>query len=210
MVDFHSDLSQEQILGVFLDRLYLELGFQTERISSLQDQMKGIDLLIHHAERVYAIDEKSQLHYLNKSLPTFTFELSYLKNGERRDGWLFDSSKKTAYYFLITGILLKDGIEKLSKPDQVESVIITSVNRDKLINLLKNRKLTEEQLMDIDHQIRTDEHYGRNGISGLNMRTEGLIYFTDHLSEKPINLQLRLEFLIAKGVGKQIYPIAHS
>lgn len=207
MPNFKSDLSQEQILGRYLDDMYRDLGLNTERIENLPDQLKGIDLLVHYNEKTFSIDEKSQLHYLNKKLPTFTFELSYLKYGERRDGWLFDKSKVTDYYFLITSIHLEDGVEELSDSNQIESVTITSVNRRKLLELLLNRGLTEEQLFDFDHQIREEAHFGRNGIAGLNSYSEGLIYYTEHLSEKPINLQLRLKFLIATGVGKQIYPI---
>ncbi len=205
---FKSDLAEEQILGHYLDEVYHALIFDFDRISSMKLQMKGVDLILKHKGKSYHIDEKSQLHYLNKDLPTFTFELSYLKNGQLRMGWLFDRNKTTDYYFLITGIYLNEGGSTLQDHLEISRIKITSVNRKKLLSLLTKRGLSEDSLNQFDQHIRETEHYGQNEIDRLNSKTEGLIYFTEHLEEKPMNLQLRLSFLIKTGVAKKIYPIA--
>lgn len=204
---FETDLAQEQILASYLDQIYGELGFKFERNTDLKKQLKGIDMCIIHGDCEYLIDEKSQLHYLNKDLPTFTFELSYLKNGEARQGWLFDPSKKTDFYFLVTAIRLQKSLTKLTKESDIRSLKITSVNRKKLLHLLGTRGLSEDSLNHFDEQIRATDHFGKNTLDRLNSKTEGLLYYTEHLEEKPINLQLRLSFLIDSDVAKEIFPI---
>jgi hypothetical protein len=117
MSSFRSDLAQEKILAEYLDTIYAKKELDFKRTNDLDLQLQGIDIITNFNEKEYLIDEKAQLHYLNADLPTFTFELSYLKNGILKDSWLFDSSKNTHYYFLISGIFLKDDKEELSHAD---------------------------------------------------------------------------------------------
>ena len=91
---------------------------------------KGVDIEITNTNtglKSY-IDEKAQSHYINKSLPTFAFELSYLKNNSLREGWLFDNHKITQQYFIITCI---QEVE-----NQIKSCRLISIDRDRLITLL--------------------------------------------------------------------------
>lgn len=203
MSHFQRDLNKEKLLGKFLDTIYSTLNIKFERVEDINLQHRGVDLIYPENNAVF-IDEKAQLDYLNKSLPTFTFELSYLKNNEQKLGWLLDDSKKTTHYFLITGIFAvdKDNLEK-----GFESCIITSVNRNKLINHLESKNLTKERLLQYDADLREFEiKKSRNVIEELQPKTEGLLYFSPQLAEQPINLQLRLKKLIKVGVAKQIYP----
>ena len=103
MPNFKSDLEQEKILAKYLDSTYSEKKIEFERIFDLDKQHQGIDLKIFVNSNKYLVDEKAQLHYINLDLPTFTFELSYLKNTDFKEGWLFDVKKRTQYYFLVTG-----------------------------------------------------------------------------------------------------------
>lgn len=205
MPDFKSDLAQEEILSTYLDTIYAKKKIEFKRVKDLDQQLKGIDLIMTVNGQSYLIDEKAQLHYLNSDLPTFTFELSYLKNSIFKDGWLFDTSKLTHYYFLITGIFLKKGIKKLSSYNDIDKIKITSVNRTKLIAHLKSINLSKEKLLYYDFDCRTNKTYGKNTIAELNPHKEGLIYFTEQLDEEPINLQLRLSYLIKVGVAKRFY-----
>jgi CRISPR/Cas system-associated exonuclease Cas4 (RecB family) len=203
MSNFHSDLNQEQILSKYLDNIYKGKNIEFTRIFDLDMQHKGIDVIMVIQSDKYFIDEKAQLHYIGKELPTFTFELSYLKNNSIRKGWLFDKEKLTQYYFLITGIFLKKRISILSKPDDIKKVKITSVNRKKLIAYLKSIDLSEEKLLNYNNEIRNKNSFGKNTLSELNNKTEGLIYYSEHYTEKPINLQLRLKFLLETEVAKK-------
>lgn len=204
MPSFKTDLEQETILSKYLDKIYNEKGFDFERIFDLDKQHQGIDVIMVTKSVQFFIDEKAQLHYINSDLPTFTFELSYLKNGALKEGWLFDKNKLTQYYFLITGIFLKEGKNELADPDDIDNVKITSVNRDKLIEHLALMKLDKERLFQYDSKLRRDECFGKNIIPELNPKSEGLVYFTEHLVEMPINLQLRLDFLLETKVAKKL------
>lgn len=206
MSHFKLDLKHEQILSEYLDRIYKSKKLRFERIRDMDKQHQGIDIIFQHNATDYFIDEKAQLHYLNKDLPTFTFELSYLnKHNQLKEGWLFDNHKLTHYYFLITGIFLKDNETELSNIEAIETLKITSVNRTKLIAHLNKIGLSEITLHAYDTALRTTECFGKNCIPELDKKKNGLIYFTEHLSEKPINLQLRLDYLIEIGVAKKWY-----
>ncbi len=201
---FNSDLNKEQILGEYLDNIYNELSFSFEREYELKEQLMGVDLTLTHKEKTFIIDEKTQLHYLNKDLPTFTFELSYLKQDEFKTGWLFDHSKKTNYYFLITGIQVKSN--ELNSKNNIKSCKITSVNRSKLITYLATLNLTQERLQEYDFDLRNRDIFGKSTIKELTKK-QGCLFFSNHLDEQPINLQLRLQHLIKIKVAKQIFPI---
>tara|TARA_R110002050_G_scaffold158191_2_gene286983 strand:+ start:9608 stop:10228 length:621 start_codon:yes stop_codon:yes gene_type:complete len=200
---FLSDLEKEQILTNYLDIVYHTLGYHFQRITDLSRQLKGMDLVISLNNQDYIMDEKAQLHYLNKDLPTFTFEISYLKNRTHKIGWLLDSQKETDYYFLITGIMLHSS--NLHTIKDLASCKITSVNRQKLISYLSQINLTTERLQEYDFDIRNREIFGKTSIKEIP-RNKGCIYFSNQLNEQPINLQFRLAHLIEIGVAKQIYP----
>jgi len=207
MSDFKLDLNQEQILSKYLDNVYDNKNIEYKRIFDLNIQYQGIDVIMTIESIKYNIDEKAQLHYIGSDLPTFTFELSYLKNNLIKEGWLFDRHKLTQYYFLITGIFLKKGKSFLSTPDDIEKIKITSVNRQKLIAFLESKGLSKEKLFKYASDIRKNKKFGKNKLPELNEKTEGLIYYTNHLSERPINLQLRLNFLLEKNLAKKFYYV---
>ena len=205
MSSFRSDLAQEKILAEYLDTIYAKKELDFKRTNDLDLQLQGVDIIINFNEKEYLIDEKAQLHYLNADLPTFTFELSYLKNGILKDGWLFDPSKNTHYYFLISGIFLKDDKEELSHADDIKNIKITSVNRNKLIEHLTSIRLDRQSLGQYDLALREGSSYGSNVINELDARYGGQMYYTKHLTEQPMNLQLRLSYLIQHGVAKKFY-----
>jgi hypothetical protein len=207
MSKFQSDLAQEEILSKYLDKIYKEKKIEFERIYDLDLQHQGIDLKIFFNSNQYLIDEKAQLHYINTELPTFTFELSYMKNNILKNGWLFDKNKKTQYYFLITGIYLNENKTKLKTPNDIKKLKITSVNRNKLIQHLDSIGLNIIKLQKYDNHFRINNSYGKNEITELDKYSEGLIYFSEQLVEKPINIQLRLEYLIQSEVAKKFHYV---
>ena len=207
MSKFQSDLAQEEILSKYLDKIYKEKKIEFERIFDLDLQHQGIDLKIFINSNQYLIDEKAQLHYINSELPTFTFELSYMKNNILKNGWLFDENKKTEYYFLITGIYLKENKTKLKTSDDIKKLKITSVNRNKMIQHLDSIGLNISTLQKYDNHFRMNNSYGKNEITELDKYSEGLIYFSEQLVEKPINIQLRLEYLIQSEVAKKFHYV---
>lgn len=203
MTKFQEDLVKEAILGQFLDVIYANLNLDLQRISDTNLQYKGVDLIYCHKGKELYIDEKAQLNYLNKDLPTFTFELSYLKNDKLRQGWLFDDEKLTDYYFLVTGIFLNR--HHLENHTDIEGCKITCVNRAKLIDHLDVIGLTPAKLEFYDHEIRKNQQFGQHLIEEIAPKT-GSLHFTEYLAEKPINLKLKLQYLINLKIAKRIFP----
>ena len=80
---------------------------------------------------------------------------------------------------------------------------VTSVNRKKLIEHLASIGIKKEVLLDYDSKIREQNTFGKNIITKLDLKKEVLIYFTEHLNEKPINIQFRLQYLIKNKIAKK-------
>lgn len=207
--NFNTDLSNEGLLAKHLDDIYKELFHSTdlsiERVNNLDLQHQGVDLILTKGNVKYNVDEKAQLDYLNTSLPTFAFEVSYLKQLIWHKGWLFDSNKITDIYFLITGIYIKEGC---NLADGLMKIKITGVYRKELIKLLSDRGITESYLFDMEKDIRQKNIHGKIAIRGLSPRTEGVLYFSkNNKNEQPINLVLKLNFLINEKIGKMLFKL---
>ncbi len=195
---FKADLAHEKQLSVFLDHCYAKhlKHYSFERIHDLKSQKEGIDLILTHKKngKTYFVDEKAQLDYLNKNLPTFAFELFYTKNETLKKGWLFDAQKKTQMYSLVTNIK-KNGTS-------FSSCAITFVNRNKLLSFLGSKGLNEAFI-----KKRALEHLGFHGkmeLPSLDLRKEGHVHFSrKNKEEQPINLVLQLGFLKEIGVAKK-------
>lgn len=202
MSNFRQDLNKEELLSLHLDKVYDELDLNFTRVKDINEQHRGIDLKYNHRGRDYLIDEKAQLDYINSDLPTFTFELSYIKDGSLKKGWFYDRSKDTDHYFLVTGI---KAVDKTDLTKGFTACKITSVNRGKLIQHLTSIGLTAKKLFEYASEIRNARKEGKTIISELKW-SEGAMYFSPQKSEEPINLQLRLHYLISNGLAKRIYP----
>lgn len=198
--NFKADLSKEQKLTPLLDSYYQKhlKHYSFERVSQLKKQLQGIDVVLKdkRSAKQFFVDEKAQLDYINENLPTFAFELFYHKNKTQKQGWLFDTTKKTQFYALITGIYS-------DSKDIFTSCTITLVNREKLVQHLNDLGLTKNHL-----ELLINKHKGQHGklaLEKLNVRNQGYLFFsTKNKAEKPINLILRLAYLIQIGVAKQL------
>ncbi len=171
--------------------------YHFERISNYREQIQGIDLVFKHrkTDASFYVDEKAQLDYINERLPTFAFELFYHKGESKKQGWLFDSAKKTHFYSLITGIYADD-------ENKFTSCNITFVNRKTLIHYLESIELSKEKLKEI--AISHEDFHGKLELNKLDIRREGCLFFSrKNKVEKPVNLILKLDFLIKIGVAKK-------
>ncbi|WP_298156173.1 hypothetical protein [Flavobacterium sp.] len=192
------------MLGKYLDSIYPSIfeGFNVKRISDNEQQHRGIDITISKNGKEFFVDEKAQLDYLEHDLPTFAFEITYIKDGQQRQGWLYDAEKVTDRYFAITGITCNTSNEPKTG---FKSCKITSVHRGKLINLLTSKGLTYHRISEINQELRSGTADGKILIPELESRTEGNFHYTTGKAERPINIVLKLEFLIAEGVAKRIH-----
>lgn len=198
--NFKKDLQKEKELAVYLDSLYQKhlKNYTTKRINDYKQQLQGVDILFIQKEKgiSFNVDEKAQLDYIGEDLPTFAFEINYIKNDSLKKGWLFDTTKTTQFYALITAIY-KD------EPNKFTSCKITLVNRKKLIALLKSKKITQDVLCNyLENEHKT---YGKIIIKELHNYREGYLYFSSkNKAESPLNLILKLDYLIQKGVAKRL------
>ena len=194
------------MLGEYLDKQYPVIfepkGFQIERVFDKAQQKQGIDVILNKGDKFYHIDEKAQLDYIDRPIPTFAFEISFLIHDNWRQGWLYDSSKTTDIYFLITDICCnKKGFAKSG----FKSVVIRGIYRTKLISFLEQKGLNKDRLLDIEHSIRRSEKHGRHPLVELDEKTEGYMFYSfNNKSEKPINLILKLDLLSNGEIGKII------
>lgn len=198
--NFEIDLKKEKQLSVFLDLIYDKhlKHYSFQRIQDLKEQFQGIDLILMNkdSQKTYYVDEKAQLDYLNDDLPTFAFELNYLKRGEVKKGWFFDATKKTDFYSLITAIYSDE-------PNKFTSCKVTFVNRNKLICFLISRQITLEFLENTAEK--SEIKHGKIKISELDYKKEGYLFLSNlNKAEKPLNLILKLDFLIENGLAKRL------
>ncbi len=197
---FKSDLKKEQQLTFLLNTYYTKnlKFYDFERVSDLKRQLAGIDVIFTHKTTgvSFNIDEKAQLDYINEDLPTFAFELKYQKKGVNKKGWLFDDKKQTHFYALITGIYQ-------DAPYIFTSCKITLVNRKKLLAFLTQLGIRENTLY--DYVATNDSLNGKFPIAELNPKNEGYLFASrNNKAEKPLNLILKLEFLIENGIAKRL------
>ena len=202
---FVEDLEYEKKLASFLDNTYYRdkkifpQRFTLQRVTDLEMQHKGVDLIIYNQEdgqKIY-IDEKAQAHYINKSLPTFAFELSYLKENNLKIGWFYDKRKITQQYFLITCIEVQN--------KDIKSCRLICVDRVKLQTWLEMRGLSYKVLLSYENKLRQEESSGKHLLTELS-KNEGFLYYTTSLVEKPINIVLYLNVLLNRGIATEFFP----
>ncbi len=226
---FNKDINDEKWFSSILDKVFYpdfiaklnrELKgnhYSFERTSDSENQFRGIDLIItnNNTSQEHLIDEKAQLHYLNKTLPTFVFELHYLKEKRSKIGWFLDSNKKTTHYFFFRHIFV-------SKNRHVESFRMDSINIISLKNYLSRFGLTDEFLLEIidklNHSINFEDElyvtpYKENSYSfrilPIFLNKLITLKISPNYPEKPMNLLINLDKLIKvePGLFKQYnYP----
>ena len=153
---FKGDLKSERAVNEFLQKyLYSYLvddgiidSFNSN--TTLDQQHKGIDTIMYiindeteEEARCINIDEKAAIHYARNNLgaeplSTFAFEVSYLKDGELKRGWLTNEKYKETHAYFLCWLWIKPDANKynLACEDilKIEVLSIPKVKtRDKLI-----------------------------------------------------------------------------
>lgn len=201
-----SDMSAGSQIGRFLDeylykRLVAEKGLASaERIDDTDDQLAGIDVkLIDKKGRVYRVDEKAQLYYLNQDLPTFAFEIQYLRGKEERLGWLCNQELLTDFYLLIWPFATTDKPKGI-RWDQFTRADCLLVKKKSLLAELSGRGLTTEKMLEDARRIRADRQVGKVPIlnKGKASISKEMYYFASDpqkYAESPINIVIRKPLL---------------
>ena len=192
---FRKDLAAEHALAEFLDEhLYPQHAERAVRLDSMADQLAGKDLLLDWGGmKGLVVDEKATLHYLNRNLPTFAFELGYLKDGDWRQGWLLDPHKQTAYYMLLWPNARVDRNPSKADFTEVEAMLIS---RRAILNGLKRQGWDGERLMELEAEVRESRIEGKLEL-GLDWMSANR---NTVLSEQPVNIVIRKTWLSALAV----------
>lgn len=193
------DMRAEEELSAFLDTYFyanlLDEGkFESiERVHDNAMQKRGVDVVAKTDCKTYHIDEKAQLYYLNKALPTFAFELDYLSRGQRRIGWLLNDELLTDYYFLIWPFAQEVDLRLITK-DDFTALDCLMLNKKKLLSFLEQCGLNKRYLQEQVKTLRKNECEGKQptGIKGVYFYVSS----SSKYSEAPINLVIAKNILI--------------
>ncbi|MBR3691862.1 MAG: hypothetical protein IKL89_04080 [Clostridia bacterium] len=193
------DMHAEQALAKFLDdHLYRELlkeekfaSFQ--RVTSIAQQKQGIDVIAKTGASVAYIDEKAQLHYINKTLPTFAFELEFLLDGRAMEGWFLNDDLKTTHYLLLWPNARTTDLSRISSEDftQVEGMMISKVKMKRYLNTIG---ITTPFLKEITRILRQRKLTGPQKTA-----FDGIKFFVSPstaYSENPVNMVISKRVLI--------------
>lgn len=193
------DMHAEQALAKFLDvHLYRELlnegNFTSfQRITSIAQQKQGIDVIAKTDTSVAYIDEKAQLHYINKTLPTFAFELEFLLNGQAIEGWFLNDRLKTTHYLLLWPNARTTDIAKITSIDftQVEGMMIS---KEKIKRYLDSIEINTSFLKKATNLLRQRNHTGPQETA-----YDGIKFFVSPsttYSENPVNIVISKKILL--------------
>ena len=188
---FYEDKRRERLFGQWLDKYFYnyikngctELGIIKEfkRVENEIMQKKGVDIIaIDNAGKEIYIDEKASLHYINKNLPTFAFELRNRTSGKQ--GWLFNPYYITDYYLLCWP---NADDEAVFDEESFSSSEVMLIGRKKLLEFLLDKGLTEQKIYG---KILSYEKDARPGNNTFLLEPGLKLNFNFTLREQPVNL----------------------
>ena len=212
--NFTDDLLGEQAVNKFLVEFFYEklkekgyiIDFEVSR--ELNKQHAGSDtVLILKSGKKIVVDEKAAIHYAKtnlkeKAMPTFAFEVSYMYNGQLKEGWLTNPKYNETQRYLLCWLWVQAGTNKsrlkyddivqieamfFEKTDIQEYIInivtadtdivkFHTVASDKRVSL--EEKILQKALDKIDEPV-GKETYPKWYLTGRNI-----------LSEQPLNIIL--------------------
>lgn len=201
---FYEDKRLEELFGSWLDS-HLYPSFPVEGLSGFQRvndenyQKKGIDTIVQAKGNKLLIDEKATLHYINKNIPTFAFELLNRTSGAQ--GWLYNQSYLTTHYLLAW--------PNATNPDSIlesgdySNADVMLIERASLIDMLAKKRLDKTALKEkVDYYLPkvTRQSFKFELVPGITL------FFTEWLAEKPINIVIKKNLLDTIAIfHKRIY-----
>lgn len=157
---FSGDLKSERAVNEFLQKyLYSRLVdkgiIATFNSDTTDDQQhNGIDTIVYifNADKTVNqnginIDEKTALHYAktnlkDKSLPTFAFEISYLKDGKLKIGWLTNEKYAGTKVYFLCWLWIKENANKYALScDDILKIEVMSIHKKVIRDNLIKRAL---------------------------------------------------------------------
>ena len=211
---FEDDLLGEQAVNKFLvDFLYEKfkengyiIDFEVSR--ELNKQHAGSDTILTIKDgKQIVIDEKAAIHYAKtnlkeKAMPTFAFEVSYMHNGQLKEGWLTNSKYSATQRYLLCWLWVQVGTNKsrLKYDDivQIEAmffeksdiqkyimdVVTSDTNIEKFLSFASTKREALEQRILREALNSANESIGSKEYPKWYLTGENI------LSEQPLNILL--------------------
>lgn len=212
--NFEDDLLGEQAVNKFLvDFLYEKfkekgyiIDFEVSR--ELNKQHAGSDtVLILKSGKKIVVDEKSAIHYAKtnlkeKAMPTFAFEVSYMYNGQLKEGWLTNPKYNETQRYLLCWLWVQAGTNKsrLKYDDivQIEAMIFEKTDiQEYIINIVTaDTDIVKFHTVASDKRVSLEEKILQKALDKIDepvgKETYPKWYLTGRniLSEQPLNILL--------------------
>ena len=212
--NFEDDLLGEQAVNKFLvDFLYEKfkekgyiIDFEVSR--ELNKQHAGSDtVLILKSGKKIVVDEKAAIHYAKtnlkeKAMPTFAFEVSYMYNGQLKEGWLTNPKYNETQRYLLCWLWVQAGTNKsrLKYDDivQIEAMIFEKTNiQEYIINIVTaDTDIVKFHTVASDKRVSLEEKILQKALDKIDepvgKETYPKWYLTGRniLSEQPLNILL--------------------
>lgn len=212
--NFEDDLLGEQAVNKFLvDFLYERfkekgyiIDFEVSR--ELNKQHAGSDtVLILKSGKKIVVDEKAAIHYAKtnlkeKAMPTFAFEVSYMYNGQLKEGWLTNPKYNETQRYLLCWLWVQAGTNKsrLKYDDivQIEAMIFEKTDiQEYIINIVTaDTDIVKFHTVASDKRVSLEEKILQKALDKIDepvgKETYPKWYLTGRniLSEQPLNILL--------------------
>lgn len=169
-----------------------------KRITDIEEQKKGIDVIYTQNGTTFRVDEKAQMDYIYSEKPLPTFSLEILNGSSNAMGWFVNDELKTEYYMFIWPHA--DG--KPLSVDRIEYAYYVLINKKKLRNEVEIRfKKDKSQLLEYARRMTKgkmgEEVRDKSGeCIGFRYKQDGFdddgyLYYTLSKAERPVNLVVR-------------------
>lgn len=201
------DYAAEEIVSEFLDTYFYPIYEEVSSFTRLcgygengkAEQHQGVDVYLSIPEKKILqakVDEKAAVHYINKNLKTFAFELSAKQRGGRRvEGWFPKKNLTTTHYGLIWIKGTEDKLSDITQITEVEYMLIprqelqVSINFDLLLedkNALTNVSKVSDYML--AEETACDRYYPYENSKYYFVKSKYLV-------EMPVNLVVQKEYL---------------
>lgn len=184
-----SDSIKEHHVAYLMDMLYVRYGYTVQRITDMEQQKSGLDVVLEKDGIRYLVDEKAALTRLDGGLKTFAFELAS-SNNYRGYGWFVNSSSKTEYYALI---YLKSSQNSVYKLDSMQCVLLEKANlKGKVIPEIQRYGIHFNNIID----FLLDKGYYQYGKYYFDLNDNmRLVYSANIVPEHPVNVVINKQYL---------------
>lgn len=199
--EYPNDKYLEELFAKWLDENFYdelakkEIIFGWYRVNGQKLQKKGKDtIVIKSISEQMIIDEKAALHYINKNIPTFAFEIK--NQNSDAVGWLYNDTLETEYYLLAWPNAKEDcnGHCNIEKYDDFIYSEVMLIRKTDIINMLEKKGLNEKSISDKVNLFKKKATESNNCFE----LTNGIkLNFNFSLHERPINIVINKDILSA-------------